>query len=207
MRIVVSMVFTSDWYDIADITVTNTEHYCRKHGYGIIPEIMDNPYNGFQKIKSIQTLFEVGADVIWSLDCDTLITNHTISVDNFLKENKYFYITKDFNDINAGSFIIKKSKWSNSFLEYLLRQEGGDKMYCEQDAIVKFIKEFGYDNICILSHPSINSYKYELYPEIPLQTHQQGNWEQGDFILHLPGVILEKRIEIMNEYKPKIIYE
>jgi hypothetical protein len=58
-----------------------------------------------------------------------------------------------------------------------------------------------------LPHPSINSYRYELYAgyegdyfhdymHIP---HEYGQWEPGDLLLHLPGLSLEKRIEVFKE--------
>ena len=85
-----------------------------------------------------------------------------------------------------------------SFFDYILCCKGEPKMYCEQDAINKYLSEFPHDNnIKFLTHPSINSYLYENYPEIPAQEEEYGQWVPGNFVLHLPGMSQEKRIEIM----------
>lgn len=190
---------TLDWQEIADITVKNNEEYARKHGYSFIHEIFDSPYDGFNKIETVQKLFLfTDVTLVWSLDCDALITRHSIKIENFVDNEHDFYITKDYNGLNAGSFIIKKSQWSYSFISYLLDQKGKDGMYCEQDAINQYRRTYPESTkIKILPQSNINSYLYENYPEIPLQTHEQGNWDPGDFVLHLPGVGMKKRIEIL----------
>jgi hypothetical protein len=53
----------------------------------------------------------------------------------------------------------------------------------------------------ILPHPSLNSYPYEHYPEFKNVTHEQGNWEEGDFLLHCPALPYEKRAEILRNAK------
>ena len=32
-------------------------------------------------------------------------------------------------------------------------------------------------------------------------THQQGNWEEGDFVMHVPGLELNQRAEILKNTK------
>jgi len=190
--------------DIADISFDNAREYCDRNGYGLVPEILDSPYNGFEKLRSALQIFDAGADVVWVMDADTLITNHTIKLERYLSNGYSFYITKDYNGVNAGSFVIKKSKWSISFIEWLLMCEGKEKMYCEQDAINRYMTLFPREtknHICILPHPSINSYLYENYPELPMQSHENGQWEIGDFVLHLPGIGLSKRLEILKNTK------
>lgn len=203
-RIVISIQCTLDWLDLSDITINNAEEYCRLRRYGIVPEIFGIHYCGYEKIKSILKIFDSGANVVWSMDADTLITNHNKRVEDYIDHKHDFFICKDYNGINAGSFIVRKTKWAISFLEWLLKCKGKDKMYCEQDAINLYMKLFPatvWKQIYILPHPSINSYLYENYPDIPMQKHEDGQWEAGDFVLHLPGMGMEKRIEIMKNTK------
>ena len=65
----------------------------------------------------------------------------------------------------------------------------------------------------ILPHPSINSYLYEEYGDnygkiVGVQkskpTHIEGQWEPGDFALHLPGIPNSIRIEIFETIKTQI---
>jgi len=200
MKICLLILYTEGWMPIAKVVLPVATQYCKKHGYDFkfICFPGEYPSNfGFNKIRYIQEVFKGDCDICWSLDLDTMITNHNIRVEDFLQDGKDFYITKDVNAHNAGSFIVKKSEWSKQFLEYLLQQKGKDGMHCEQNAIDKYIEENGTDDICVLPHPSINSYHYELYPEFKNITHEQGNWEDGDFVLHLPGVGMDKRLEIL----------
>lgn len=203
------MLYTDGWLDLAKVVVPNVVNYCRKHNYRWAISRISEPYDGFTKLTGIKNIFDNNdADIVWSLDCDTLITNYTIKVDSLLDDKYDAYFCNDYNGLNAGSFIIKNSNWSDIFLGYCLNLKGLEKMYCEQDAIVGYIKDHPSETkIKILAHPSINSYLYENYPEIPTQSHEQGNWKQGDLLLHLPGINNEKRLSIINEYKLKIIYE
>jgi len=201
MRVCFQLIYTADWVDLAKITVPNIVNYCRKHGYDWNIQSIQNRYSGYLKILNIQSLFAANdADVIVSLDCDTLITNYNIKIEDYIDDIHSFFICKDYNGINAGVFVIKNNKWANGFLSYILQCEGQSGMYCEQDAILSYMKSFpNNENIKILPHPSINSYLYESYPEIPPQSHEQGQWVEGDYILHLPGIDNQTRIKILTQ--------
>lgn len=200
MRIATLIPSTPDWSDIANITVENAAKYCERHGYSMYHNVFPQPNNGYNKLRRVLEIMDNGFDAVWVLDADTLITNHNIRIEHYLTPKKSFFVTKDINGINCGSFVVKKSKWAISFLEWLLKCEGKEKMYCEQDAINHYMKLFPSEvekHFCILPHPSINSYQYSLYPEVKAQTHEQGDWRKGDFVLHLPGIGMEKRLEIL----------
>jgi len=201
MKICFQLIYTADWVDLAKITVPNIVNYCRKHGYDWNIQSIQGRYSGYLKILNIQSLFAANdADVIVSLDCDTLITNYNIKIEDYLDDTHSFFICEDYNGLNAGVFVIKNSKWSADFLSYILQCEGQSGMYCEQDAILSYMKSFpNNENIKILPHPSINSYLYESYPEIPPQSHEQGQWVEGDYILHLPGMDNQTRIKILTQ--------
>jgi len=210
MRIVLQLLYTKSFRDLARIVVPNIVDYCVKRGYNWNILWLDEPYDAFEKIRHIQRLFEADeADVVMSLDCDLLITNYDIKVEDFLDEEHDFYVCKDFYNINCGTFIIKKSEWSKFFLGSLIILGKQFKtVYCEQDAVIKYMDAFeGTEEIKILPHPSINSYKYELYPEIPPQTKEQGQWEEGCFIMHLAALGMQTRLDILNETKQHIVYE
>jgi len=209
MRIAIQILYSKDWEDLAHVIVPNAVQYCVKHNYVWNIQCVKGQYDAFDKIRHMQEIFEMDeADAVFSLDCDTLITNHTIKVEEYLDYFHDAYFTKDYNGLNCGSFIIKKSEWSNSFLKFILSIRTEPKMYCEQDAINMYMETIPNDeHIKILTHPSINSYIYQNYPEIPLQSHEQGQWNVGDFVLHLPGISMGKRIDILNKTKEQIIYE
>ena len=38
-------------------------------------------------------------------------------------------------------------------------------------------------------------------------TKEQGQWEPGCFVLHVPALSIEKRIEVLKEYSQYVVYE
>lgn len=206
MKVAILILYTKSWQPLADIVIPNVEAYSAKHKYQFSIRKYPEPYTsdfGFNKLIEIKKLFDEGIGVVWSLDLDCLITNHSVKIEDFLDEEHFAYFTNDYNWINCGSFVIKKSDWSTMFIDAVLNFSKHDpNLYCEQDGIGHYLKVTPNETkVKFLPQNTINSYKYELYPEIPPQTHEQGNWEEGDFVLHLPGIGMDKRIEIFKQTK------
>lgn len=206
-----------NYQPLADIVIPNIRKYCRKHGYvDVVHKIpmIDTQY-GFEKFKLIKQEFERrDTDMLLCVDIDTLITNHTIKIENFTNKENDLYLTRDVNGINTGSFIIKNTKWSMLFIDTVI--ELSKTMPNEQVAVEYLIgrDQNGSLRIKTLGHPSINSYLYDEYaPEwgvigdkkIERPTHKQGDWQHGDFLVHLPGLPLHKRIDIITKLQEEII--
>lgn len=207
MKIGICVHYTESWIDLANMTTDVLYKYCAKHGYNrYVYETAYSQYTGIDKILQLQE-YLIFKDAIMVMDADTLIMNHTIKIEDLIDEEHDLFITKDYNGLNAGVFIIKNTEWAFEFLHYILNEIGKPNIHCEQDAINQYIKEHGADKIKFLPQYKINSYIYSLYPEIPMQVHHRGNFEIGDFILHVPGLPLEKKIQILNSQLPNIIYE
>lgn len=203
MKIAVQCLYTQSWVDIAKIVVPNIVGYCRKHGYRWNISLIPEPYNAFEKIKSVQTLLE-DADAVLSLDCDTLILNYNVRLEDILTAN--FVVAEDAHGINTGVFGVIKSDWTKSFLEYILSYE--KIATCEQDVINLYREDNPDDpNFIIVPQSTFNSYLYNLYPDCLHMVGKDGDYKEGDFILHLPGVGMPERKTIMEQYKDKVIYE
>lgn len=208
MKVVVLVLYTENWQSLADVTIPNTQRYCDKHGYELRAIKHSEPYEsdfGYMKLTASMNMFANDeADIILNLDLDCLITNHEIKIESLVDFKNSLFISKDYNGINAGSFILTDTKEVYSLLAWCIERHGIDKMYCEQDAI-RWVYENKHPNfIKIIPQNKSNSYLYQYYPEIPLQTHEQGQWQPCDFVLHLHGLPFEKRIEIFNEIKTVI---
>lgn len=198
--------YYENYQTLADIVNPNMESYCQKQGYKFYCECLSAniPY-GFWKLEFIHWAFEYGdVDLVLCTDLDVLITNSDIKIESFVDDDHDFYLTKDVNGINTGSFIIRNSEWSRKWLCFILDHQS--EFDNEQTAIDYFRNQDEWkEKIKILPHPSINSYPCDLYApswgiigdkKIDKPVHVEGNWEQGDFILHLPGKTLQDRIEI-----------
>jgi hypothetical protein len=213
LRTAILTVYTDNYMPLADVVIPVLQQYCVKNDYDLYTYNITGTevYYGYKKIEKLVSLLESNeVDLILCIDLDVLITNHSIKIESFIDNNHDFYITEDVNGLNAGSFIVRNTFWSIIFLKLILGQQA--EFECEQNAIEHLIKP--QHPIKILSHPSINSYIYDEYGptfgiisdrKIEKPTHEEGNWEKGDFILHLPGIPIERRIEIFESLEKEII--
>lgn len=200
MKICVLTHYTPSWKELAEITIPILEKYCQRHNYklDVYPCNDYQRYTGKEKI--LQALHSLDdGDIGLILDADCLITNLGISLHNFIDADHDFFITKHVGNINAGVFIVRKTEWLKKFLNYTLAEIGKEGIHCEQDALIRWMKEHPKETkIKIVNHPAFNSLKYELYPEHGIQEEENGQWIEGkSFILHLPGISMNRRLEIL----------
>jgi hypothetical protein len=216
MTVAILTVYTDNFKPLADIVIPNMERYCVKHGYSLYAYDITGTdiYYGYKKIEKLLSILDTDdIDIVLVLDLDTLITNHNTRIESFVDEIHDFFICQDVNGINAGAFIIKNTNWSINFLRLVLSKQ--NEYECEQNIFEAFAKLLcNNSKIKILEHPSINSLFYSEYAptwgiivgsmsEKP--AHKEGDWQKGDFILHLPGIPLERRVEIFNNIEKDII--
>lgn len=208
LKIGLLTAYYENYKSLANLVVPNLQGYCMKQGYGlynyILPE--EGAHYSFKRMEMLRKLFDYHKiDVILCTDIDILITNYNIKIESFLDDKHDFFITKDVNGINAGNFIIRNTEWSRSFLDFILSKKDS---FSNDQNVLESIKDdiFWKPKIKILPHPSINSYHYHEYGEnwgvigdrkIERPTEEEGDWQAGNFLLHLPGIPLEKRIEIL----------
>ena len=191
--------YTPSWKEIAEVTTPVLQAYCNKHGYVMSAYECTayQQYNGKEKLKHILQELELG-DVAMVIDADAIITNMEVQLEDFINQEQDFYITKHVGNINAGVFIIRLTTWSIIFLNYLLENIGKVGIHCEQDAAQKYIKDHPHDKkVKIVSHPAFNSLMYHLYPEHPDKIGSNEDWNEHHFVLHLPGLGNERRLEIL----------
>lgn len=195
--------YTDNWNGIADITIPVMEQYCKTNGYifnvSKVPEY--DKYNGLHKLKALNLLNE--NDVAMLVDADVLITNHKVKIEYFYKRDELLLA----EGANCGIMIVRKT--NRGIIDLMIQDIESGEFNCEQDAVETYLKRTtGYYDIKLIPHPCFNSYLSELYPEIPQPvTKEQGQWEKGCFVLHLPALSIEKRIEVLTKIKDEIIYE
>lgn len=194
--ITVLVAYTEAFDRVAYVTVPILHNYCQRHGYDLL--IHRGGFGdrlqqfGFQKTALVRQVLR-GTDAMFVLDVDTLITNLTIKLESFMGE-ELMYACNDENGLNAGSYIIRKNAYSDIFLGGVLKMEGAEGVLGEQDAMRDILKAEMFPFLKILPHPAINSYRYDEYGKT--KTHEEGQWQQGDFLLHLPGMTNDRREEI-----------
>ena len=226
---------------LAEWTVhKNKKLYCEKHGYKLhhtndagsslagcniafqtpIPE--DSVPFGLGRTLFIQNAFEKYPESEWifSTDCDSMITNMDIKLEDIIKEyadeNTHVLIPTDCNGINCGNMFIKNSPIGKAFLDTII---AGIPLYRNwyllenqliQDLCVgTYLTEQGvipggtlWGRVCkIVTQRGFNSYDYK---ELPLLKNRpnyndilgnNGEWKEGDFMIQWPATSLEYRIK------------
>lgn len=205
--------YSDDCQPLADVVLPNFQEYAHKQGYRLIVRKgcyqgnEGDPYYPYNKILFLREyLLNHTVKFVWVLDLDLLLTDmrRDVAAEISLKHN--LLIARDINGINAGSFLLRNSKWAIEWLDAILALRGSSSS--EQHAIQKMNEIPKWSKRTrILSHPSINSIYYRAYPDHPIPKHEEGNWQPGDFVLHLPGKTMQDRIEILssNEIQNNIL--
>lgn len=133
-------------------------------------------------------------EYVWVLDLDTLITNSKVKFTDFVDSEHDIFITEDIHGINAGSWIIRNTKASRMFIRQIIDSYDAPE---EQTVMKRYLDMV---QVKYLPHPSINSYKYELYKDEigdRVMTESEGEWQPGNLLLHLPGTTMETRLSII----------
>ena len=242
-KICLATLHTPNMDELAEMTLPSKASYCQRQGYELRnkrqtsrlekkvwtkkPEGHESwPYDGFDKVNYITELLSERSDdvrrtkydwIFWC-DCDTLITNQSISVEQFMEDDKDFIITVDHAGLNGGVFLLR-----NSVQGWVFWRELKEKMYQtahlndflfgeEQTAMQMLVEDERFQaRVKILPQKAFNSYPYkEVYGHpngYPDKTGANGTWEPGDFVIHIPGFgpdLYERRLQHFKQFLPLI---
>jgi len=161
----------------------------------------------YEKIKFMLDVMKEHPEYDWLYwaGTDTLITNFYIKLESFIDENYHIVMAKDINDINADSFMLKNSPESREFFEYIwtLAPKYNSHMWWEQQAMIDSMPKYKH-LFKIVPQKTFNSFLYKqlywnIYHSSIDKTGHDGQWEPGDFLLHVPGSGLPK-LEILQQF-------
>ncbi len=195
-------------YDaIIDLTLKNKTDYCQKHGYdflrflGVNKEVSKEIW--WDKIKWLHDEVLPKYEYVVAQGADTLIMNYNIRIEDWIDPQYDWVISRDCHDLNADMILIKNSKWSLDYLDFIYsqyenyRHDSWNEQRCIIDSYQKHI-----DHIKVIPQQSFNSYWYPYYNR---NANHEGNFKDGDWILHLPGLHNNKRLEEMQKWMEKVI--
>lgn len=201
MKVCCCTYYSPSHKPLADISLPNLSEYCHRHGYTMWVENIENDKWEYKKHEMFEELLEKGFDVVWYRDIDSVITNMRIPLEEYLLSESSFFITRDFTELNGGSVIIRNSDWgrwlNKAVLANRCKYENEQNYYNENMDLLLI------SDMYVLPHPSINSYDYSLYPECKEYAGREdlGDWKEGNFVLHVPAISMEKRIEVLKNAK------
>lgn len=212
MKIRLVTQYLPNYAEVAAITDKAREAYCahwraagRDYSHcPIVGSRYDNLGLPFQRIKLIRDMLdEPGAPdlIVWH-GCDVVITNPNIPIEAFTEtrhtKDYHFYITYDVHGLNSDSFIVRNTDWSRRWLDFIMSKEPQYRNDCwtEQRVMQNHWQEEAWMyRILTMPQGFFNSYIYSLYKPWPADT--PGQFQRGDFCLHLPGLNKEQRLEIL----------
>lgn len=205
-KVVCCTMFSPEYKELADISIPNLFAYCKKQGYDLrVITLEDNKWE-YVKHEVFKELFDLGYDVIWYKDIDSLVMDLNRPVTDFIDDVYSFFITMDYNELNGGSVLIRNTENGREFNDFVLsrRDKFGNEQNVYNDQLT--LDSFA-DTINIVKHPALNQYQYNLYPECKefVGREDLGDYHEGNFVIHFPGLALEKRVELLKEYSKKVI--
>ena len=211
MRICITSMNKNNYNQLSKITWPNKVNYAEKHGYSSYLKTEDTMLNnglviGFEKIYYIMNMLS-DYDWIWHVGCDTLVMNYQKKIEDIISladNNESFIVATDCNGINMDSFIVKNSPegkklLSDCFDSHVLYN---NRWFFEQQFFWDNYEQYK-DIIKIVPQKTMNSYlAKELYPyQVNIdKLGTTSQYSEGDLLLHLPGIPLEKRIRILSKF-------
>jgi len=207
--IAMCQAWDQNYQKLADLTWTqNKKLYCEHWGYPYHIKTEGFQYVvSYEKIKFMLDIMNEHPEYDWLYwaGTDTLITNFYIKLESFIDEDYHIIMAKDINDINADSFMLKNSKESREFFEYIwtLAPKYNDHMFWEQQAMIDNMDKFGH-LFKIVPQKTFNSFLYKqlywnIYRSTIDKTGNDGQWAPGDFLLHVAGSFVPK-LDVISQF-------
>ncbi len=177
-------------------TRANHQAYADAHGYGYVHQEWEDGELSWAKPGLILEILESDPRiprVIW-IDSDAVFTN----MDTPIPETSGVTMSCDVNGLCAGVMLLENTVEVRALL-YAVSTSGPqlfpENPWSDQMALRFFLAGPPYDRLLKLRHQrAMNSYWPGAYS---YPGAEKGHWQEGDWILHLPGLSHERRIEIL----------
>jgi hypothetical protein len=219
MKIKVLTFYHFNYLALASKTNENHLAYCYKHDYVYTTRLMSenlNDKSGYQILciagkVNAQLVLELleetkitiagsgfANDYVFTIGCDAIITNMDRKLEAIIEEYRNFDIVtgSDKAGINTSQMLIKNTEQSRSYFKHMLKAiENG----CEHDQ--RYMWDNPKDFICPAPQWVMNSYDTVTRLE---GEYDAGNWQAGDFLVHLAGMTLEQRMGVVDQWLGKV---
>jgi hypothetical protein len=213
MTYAIASINTDNYQDLADLTDAPKREYCERYGYKffVLKEAKYSPVMGFNKIHFSLEILNENPDVEWLLfsECDATITNLTIPMSDKINNDYHVILPVDVNNINAGNFLVRNSPEGRAYLQMIIDSEElyATHEWAEQQAMIETIQDYS-DTVLLVYQRYMNSYQPEAYDYADVSKDLFGNsgtWEQGDWIVHWPGLHKPIRMHLAKEMLTKVV--
>lgn len=196
--------FTDNYKEFFNLSEPVLTDYCNKNNYERYVYSISNNYSrpaSWYKVERLLEHTRKGKGFSLWLDIDTIIVNSNFKLESLIVENKFIYISKDINNINAGVLMIKNNDYCNNFFTKVWNStQYLNHCWWEQAAIIELIEQ-NYMNIAehieYVPQNILNAYEYIHYgyPDNP------GQVNSDSFIFHCPALSYPLRLRLLQKYK------
>ena len=201
MKIKIISAYNSNYKSLSDLSFQTIDFFSKLNNFDFerfLISSYDRPFAWFKIKKIIEEIENKKYDYLVWIDADAIIINNNFYVKKIIEEKYNFYISKDFNGINTGVFMIKSCDYiKDFFLKVYSLTEFLFHNTWEQAAIIKLINE-NYkniqDHIKYIDQKIFNAYDYRLFG---FDENHEGHFNNDSFIVHYPSLPLGVRLENM----------
>lgn len=192
---------------MAAITVPTVERYCAKHGYGFVyhPDV-DPTMGDAMKIELFHQLYAggqfTGEDVFVWIDTDALIMDSDVLLSSYMGEFPSYHIVygSDPNGLNTGVWFARFTSHADHFLR-VAQQSSLAMGWADQPGILQaWLQPIFRNVVTILPGKGFNSMLYSLYGWDFAHGKEINDYEEGDLVLHFPGIEMSERMRLLREY-------
>ena len=151
-------------------------------------------------------------DWIFWKDCDSLLTNFSIKLEDIADNNYHVLLTSFWNGINAGMMMVRNSPQGQGWLQMIM-----DKMpeyrfshWLEQQVMIDTLDQY-QDIVKLVPQRTFNAACFSdgCHADAPPDARDllgtNGQWQPGDFAMHWPGQPNQLRATILQKYWPMIV--
>lgn len=194
-----------EYTKLSDITFNAWQSYADRHGYTFVTDWTKEDNAEWQKPKFLLRELPKYDALLW-VDCDTVCTNPLIKAEQVFKSHGCppLMLSADCYGLNAGTMMMSNQPIT-SMLWHAVLEVGypmfGENRWDEQESLIRFAHQHPYMNhVRVVEQRIMNSY---INAEYNRPDDWGGTWCQGDWIIHFPGLPLERRIELAKVYVEK----
>jgi hypothetical protein len=125
--------------------------------------------------------------------------DQSVQLETFLQPGVDLITSYDAIGLNNGVLFFRNTDWTKNLLKTWASSSPSYEGHPspEQSALAHLLYREPKDKWISAPQKAFNSYLYELYPNLSCP---EGQYSSGDFILHLPGVSNDVRVEIFKRY-------
>lgn len=224
MKICVFSPF-SNLAELAAITVPNKQKYCARHGYYFVTGPLggtgcnEAEMYGFKRRMPlvIDMLKTDTYDWIWVVGVDVLITNLAVKLESIVDDDFGMVVGVEPNGVGMDSYLVRKQKGGLEFLELVASFRNKPVGPAHEQSTIEFLCKQHPEYLKVLKlipQRKLNAYRYStlhqyafIHPGFLTGIDLLGNsgeWQPGDFVLHVPGIGDDQKLSLLLEALPLI---